>query len=103
MKYTTGEIIKLGDIVSVPVPSGDALGKVVFLGETYEHSALEDSFTNWVMESKHLKENSIYVEWIKGNPLEHQNENYAPVGNKMQTGIDEFVKFIQRENNEKNI
>jgi hypothetical protein len=68
----------------VPVPSGNQRGKVIFLGETYEHSTLEESFTKWVKESKHLRQDSIYVEWVNQNPLEHSDENYAPVGNRMQ-------------------
>jgi hypothetical protein len=103
MKYSSGETIELGDIVSVPVPSGSEKAKVIFLGETYEHGLLEESFTEWVKESKHLRSDSIYVEWVNNNPLEHKNEDYAPVGNRMQTVVDKHVKFIERKNDEKNI
>ena len=84
MKYNSGETIQLGDIVSVPVPTGDALAKVIFLGETYEHNSLEESFSERVIESKHLRSDSIYVEWVNKSPLEHNNENYAPVGMPLQ-------------------
>jgi hypothetical protein len=37
LKYTSGEIVELGDIVKVSTPEGHSEARVVMLGETYEH------------------------------------------------------------------
>ncbi|PYJ19909.1 MAG: hypothetical protein DME99_11390 [Verrucomicrobia bacterium] len=37
MKYHDGSRITLGDIVTVPVPGGAAMARVVMLRDTYEH------------------------------------------------------------------
>ena len=62
-----------------------------------KHLSLEKSFLDWVLKDNILDEDSIVVDWIEKNPLEHSNPDYAPVGNYMFTGIDEELKLIKRE------
>jgi hypothetical protein len=94
MKYHDGSEISLGDIVYVPVPTGEAKARVVMLGDTYEHADLKPQFLSWVKAERILKESSIVVEWIEKNPFEHNDPKYAPVGNYMFTTVDEFVRRV---------
>ena len=92
MKYHDGSTVMLGDIVSVPVPSGSAKGRVVMLGDTYEHLDIDKQFLAWINEEKTLQKSSIVIEWVESNPLAHDDPHYAPVGNYMSTVVDEFVE-----------
>jgi len=91
MRYHDGSDVTLGDIVSVPVPEGMAKGRVVMLGDTYEHLDIDQQFLKWVKAEKVLKPASIIIEWIENNPFAHNDPNYAPVGNYMFTALNEFV------------
>jgi hypothetical protein len=91
MKYHDGSTVTLGDIVSVPVPSGTARARVVMLGDSYTHLSIDQQFLDWVKTEKLLKPNSIVIEWLGPNPLSHSDPNYAPVGNYMFTPIDQHV------------
>jgi hypothetical protein len=92
MKYPDGSPVKLGDIVTIPLPSGSAKARVVMLGDTREHLDIEKSFLDWVEGDKKLLEPSyVVVEWIDQNPLAHNDPKYAPVGNYMFTELDECV------------
>lgn len=48
MDYSDGSPVQLGDTVSVPVPAGEALARVVMLGDTLEHEELSAEFLDWV-------------------------------------------------------
>jgi hypothetical protein len=37
MRYSDGLEVRLGDTVSVPVPTGESLARVVMLGNSHEH------------------------------------------------------------------
>lgn len=91
MKYSDGSMVVLGDIVTLPVPKGTAKARVVMLGETYEHLAIDPDFVSWVEAENVLAAGSIVVEWIEANPFEHDDPQYAPVGNYMFSPVDEFV------------
>lgn len=91
MRYHDGTEVHLGDTVSVPIPEGQALARVVMLGETYEHLDIDARFIEWVNEEKLLKPNAVVVEWIGDNPFAHDDPNYAPAGNYMFSPIDEWV------------
>ncbi len=92
MKYPDGTPVKLGDIVTIPLPSGSARAQVVMLGDTREHSDIDKLFLDWVERDKSLLAPSyVVVEWIDHNPLAHNNPKYAPVGNYMFTELDECV------------
>jgi hypothetical protein len=91
MKYHDGSNITLGDIVSVPVPSGTAKARIVMLGETYEHLNIDPQFLSWVTTSKVLQKSSVVIEWIDSNPFAHDDPRYAPVGNYMFSPVDEWL------------
>jgi len=91
MNYYDGSGIKLGDIVSVPVPDGTAKARVVMLGDTYAHLDIDEQFLDWVKKEKILETTSVVIEWLEENPFEHNDPQYAPVGNYMFTKVDEWV------------
>jgi hypothetical protein len=97
VKYSTGEIVRLGDLVTVPVPKGTALMRVVMIGGTYEHLAVDSSFLRWVREERKLCDDEIVLEWIDKNPFVHNDPKYAPVGNYMFSGLDEYLVFQGRD------
>lgn len=96
MKYTNGLEVRLGDIVSVPTPDGDKRARVVMLGDTQEHLAIDPDFVWWVVESNVLAATSIFVEWAESNPFAHSDFACAPVGNYMSTTVDEHVHLHSR-------
>jgi len=61
------------------------------LGDTYEHLDIDQQFLKWVKAERVLEPSSVVIEWIEDNPLEHNDPQYAPVGNYMFTPIDEWV------------
>jgi len=92
MKYPDGSRVKLGDIVTIPLPSGRARAKIVMLGDTREHLDIDQQFLDWIESDKKLLEPSyVLVEWVDRNPLAHDDPKYAPVGNYMFTQLDECV------------
>jgi hypothetical protein len=91
MKYHDGSNVSLGDVVNVPVPGGTAKARVVMLGDTYEHLDIKEGFVAWVKRDKVLKPTSIVIEWLSANPFEHDDPQYAPVGNYMFSPLDEWV------------
>ena len=92
MRYHDGSLVTLGDIVTVPVPSGTARARVVMLGETYEHLDIDPQFLSWVQKDRILESRSVVVEWLETNPYEHNDHQYAPVGNYMFSPLDEHVE-----------
>lgn len=91
MKYSDGSSVALGDIVSVPVPSGKARGRVVMLGDTYEHLDINSRFLEWVKSERVLERSAIVIEWLDGNPFP-QNSRYAPVGDYMFSPVDTWSR-----------
>ena len=83
MKYQDGRPLCLGDIISVPVPDGTAKGRVVMLGDNYEHLDIDQQFLAWVKRDRVLEESSVVIEWLGTNPFAHGDPRYAPVGNYM--------------------
>jgi hypothetical protein len=91
MKYHDGSQISLGDIVTVPLPSGTEKARVVIIGDTYEHLDIDPRFVAWVKRDRVLEPAQIVIEWLGRNPLAHTDPQYAPVGNFMFTKPDEDV------------
>jgi hypothetical protein len=92
MKYPDRSLVKLGDIVTIPLRDSVAKARVVMLGDTREHLDIDKKFLDWVESDKTLLEPSyVVVEWIDRNPLAHNDPKYAPVGNYMFTELDECV------------
>lgn len=96
MRYESGIEVKLGDKVTVNVPDGDKIARVVMLGDTYESLLIDKSFLDWVSREHILRESAVVIEWISENPFEHNNPKYAPVGNYMFTDLDFGVIFLER-------
>jgi hypothetical protein len=91
MQYVDGVVIRLGDVVGVPVPGGMARARVVMLGGTYEHLDIDSAFLRWVKSDRVLANTSVVVEWLGANPLAHSNPKYTPVGNYMFTPADQYL------------
>lgn len=96
MYYTDGNEIELGDLIEIDMPEGFELARLVMLGENYQHLELVQSFKEWVLNDRILETDSIVIEWVGKNPLEHNNPEYAPVGNYMFTGISSDIKLRER-------
>lgn len=94
MKYHDGSEIHLGDIVLVPVPENTDRARVVMLGDSYAHLPIDEQFLSWVQSEKILRETAAVIEWLGNNPFEHNDSQYAPVGNYMFTDIDEWVSKV---------
>jgi hypothetical protein len=92
MTYHDGTMITLGDVVSVPVPTGTAKARVVMLGETYEHLNIDEQFLAWVKRDKVLEKSSVVIEWLDANPLARDDPQYAPIGNYMFSPVDQWLK-----------
>ena len=91
MKYADGVIIRLGDVVSVPVPAGTASARVVMLGDNYEHLDIDPAFLRWVMAEKVLASTSVVIQWLGANPFAHDDPKYAPVGDYMFSPADQHL------------
>lgn len=92
MQYHDGSPAKLGDIVWISLPSGQARARIVMLGDTREHLDLEESFLEWVeSDQSPLEPSYVVVEWVDQNPLAHNDPRYAPVGQYLFTQLDECV------------
>ncbi len=98
MKYADGSTVSLGDIVSLPLHDGSHEAKIVILGDTFEHLDLEYSFVNWVRDDEVIDDHSIGVRILGPNPLEHNDPNFAPVGDIIFTSLDEDIRKIRNEN-----
>ncbi len=92
MTYYDGSPIRLGDVVTVPVPTGTVKARVVMLGETYEHLDIDEQFLAWVKRDNVLEKSSVVIEWLESNPFAHDDPRYAPVGNYMFSPVDEWLR-----------
>ena len=88
MTYADGSLVRLGDIVTIRLANGSAKARVVMLGDTREHLALDAHFIAWVESEKLVTPEQVVVEWVDRNPFAHNDPQYAPVGNYMFTGLD---------------
>jgi len=96
MHYDDGLKVQLGDIVSLPTPEGDKEARVVMLGDSREHLNIDPDFFRWVIRDNILASTSVFVEWLGENPFDHEDPQFAPVGNYMSSTVDEDVQFISR-------
>ena len=92
MKYDDGTVVRLGDIISIPMQHGSSLGRVVMLGDTQEHLQIDEGFRTWALAEKLLDEDAVVIEWVGENPLAHDDPAYAPVGDYMFTRLDGCVR-----------
>ncbi len=98
VRYPDGTEVTLGDVISVPIPTGTALGRIVMLGDSYEHLEIDEGFLSWVNRERLLADNSAVIEWVNDNPFKHDDPRYAPVGDYMFTPIDQWVSLVSRAN-----
>jgi hypothetical protein len=96
MNYSDGLEVRLGDLVSVPVPNGNAIARVIMLGDSREHLDIDPDFLEWVQDSDVLRSDSVVIEWEGVNPLAHDGLSMAPVGNYMFTPVDEWTELKAR-------
>ena len=96
MLYCNGEEIRLGDTVRVPVPAGEEVARVVMLGDSRRHLALDPDFLDWVGNNAVLNQDAVVIEWIKTNPFSHNNPEYSLVGSYMFCAVDEYVSLVSR-------
>jgi hypothetical protein len=66
MNYHDGSPAKLGDIVSIPMSGGSARARVVMLGDTGEHLAMEAGFLEWVENEKLLDSTQAVLSGLSG-------------------------------------
>jgi hypothetical protein len=92
LKYFDGSPLNLGDVVSVEVSGGTYRARIVMLGDTYEHLAIDHGFLTWVNSDRLLREGSVVVEWLDTNPFAHNESSIAPVGNYMFATVDEDLR-----------
>ncbi|MCG8068354.1 MAG: hypothetical protein JAY84_10865 [Candidatus Thiodiazotropha taylori] len=83
-------------MIEIDMPDGLELARVVMLGEDYQLLVLEQSFKDWVLKEQVLETDSIVVEWVGKNPLNHNNPECVPVGNYMFTGISADIKLREK-------
>lgn len=83
MDYNSGDIVRLGDLVEVELPDGQHQARVVMIGETGEHVSIAKDTVAWMTASGHVGKGRILIEWVTGNPLEHGDQNFAPVSNTL--------------------
>ncbi len=96
MHYSDGSVVQIGDTVSVPTPDGEALARVVMLGDSREHLGLNPDFLEWVQSENALPSGSVIVEWLGNNPFAHADPTLSPVGNYIFTVVDEWVQLRTR-------
>ena len=93
MDYDDGTTVALGDIVQVSMPDGPSTVRVVMLGDTKEHLAIDEGFRSWALEENLLRDDTVVVEWVGENPLAHDDAALAPVGNYMFTTLIGCVRM----------
>jgi hypothetical protein len=62
------------------------------LGDSYEHSDIDEQFLAWVEGDRVLAKSSVVLEWLGANPFAHDDPRYAPVGNYMFYPADEHLE-----------
>ena len=98
MKYHDGNLVQLGDAVTISIHTGAKEGRVVMLGDTYEHLSLDPDFVAWVKKDKIIDSTQVAIQWVGENPLAHSDPRYAPVGDIMFTTLDRDV--VRKEPNQ---
>lgn len=63
MKYESGEMVLLGDVVRFDSgPDQYISAKVVMIGEDYSHLEIESDFLDWIVSEKVLGGSDVVVE-----------------------------------------
>ena len=87
MKYPDGQIIELGDTVSLDMPNGWQEARVVMLGSTREHLEINQDSLDWYG-SEGMDSTDILVQWtLEGEPQE---------GGYMATNTNCCIELVAR-------
>jgi hypothetical protein len=99
MKYECGTEVMLGDEIMVGYgPNQDALARVVAIGIELAIVGIDKEFYSWAKSEGIIDQESVIIEWLEGNPLEHNDPKYAPVSNYMTLQSICCERFIRRGN-----
>jgi hypothetical protein len=96
MKYDDGTVVRLGDIIQIPMQHETSTARVVMLGDTQAHLAIDESFRAWAVAKRMLDADAVVVEWVGKNPLAHDDPGYAPIGDYMFTRLDGCIRKTAR-------
>jgi hypothetical protein len=97
MKYECGTEVMLGDEIMVGYgPNRDSLARVVAIGTDLAIDGIDMGFYSWGKAEGIIDKESVVVEWLEANPLEHNDPKYAPVGNYMTLQSICCERFIRR-------
>ncbi len=103
MKYECGTNVMLGDEIMVGYgPDQESLARVVAIGIDSAIKEIDQEYYSWVKSEGIINKETVVVEWLGTNPLEHNDPNYAPTSNYMTLQSLCCEKFIRREGNKVN-
>jgi len=87
----------LGDEIMVGCgPNLDSLARVVAVGTDLVIDEIDMGFCSWAKSEGIINKESVVIEWLESNPLEHNDPKYAPVGNYMTLQAICCERFIRR-------
>jgi hypothetical protein len=97
MKYRCGTEVLIGDEIEVAYgPNQEALARVMAIGLTLASDEIDKSFYCWAKGEGVLSARSVVIEWIRENPLAHDDPQYASVANYMTLSSLCEERFIRR-------
>ena len=97
MKYRCGTEVMLGDEILVQHgPGNESLARVVAVGLDQAATDIEPSFYKWARSEGVIEEGSVVVEWMRANPLAHNDPELAPVGPYMTLDSVCCETFVRR-------
>lgn len=97
MKYGCGTEVMLGDeIMAVYGPDQESLARVVAIGTDLVIDGIDEGLYYWAKDDGILEKETVVIEWLETNPLEHKDPKYAPVGNYMFLQSICCEEFIRR-------
>lgn len=97
MKYECGTEVKLGDeIMSGYGPGKESLAKVVAIGTDLVIDEIDQDFYSWARTEGIIDNETVVIEWLESNPLEHNDPKYSQVGNYMTLQSICCERFIRR-------
>ena len=100
MKYFDSQIVKLGDVVSMPIEEKRHVFKVIMIGDTKEHQIEDKCFLDWVEKDNLISKTTLVLQWLSKNPYKHNDPNFAPVADQIFAEIDEEIKLENRIEND---
>ena len=97
MKYECGTEVNLGDeIMSGYGPGQESLARVVAIGTDLVIDGIDQDFYSWAKNEGIIDKETVVIEWLETNPLEHNDPNFSNVGNYMTLQSICCERFIRR-------